>query len=432
MWGEIFYSQPQYFMYAKVGGNKSFCSLTDLEEHGIDVGKFRKTLFISFSTLSGLLFKDPPKIPGDPKNPISSLFSSVGGGFFRILRCAQRILSEEKVREKENNEALLDLLRNSEENIGNVSLTDSREHETDEEQAKSSSEQGDTTVSQTSRNALPQSFLGGDSVQATQAKVDRQATATAFSTTIASIGNIDPSTQAVYDAGSRSIFGSDARDHYGDSRDQSQSGFCQQQGDAHGGSDRYESNNARDENWSEEFDDTMFDYFDDDEAAQADFHDDGYPLNVSASGTKGTTSAVSVQRQRAAEWAAKNLKRTYAKRAAAIAKPTKSVQQQRHDALEYARRVFGDAVLREEDSDNDDRDAELMETIMAGPNRPGSLSSSSACEPPAPAIAVTSACHKSVIDAAKEAARQLEVQATDAFPARYTAEKKRRSKMYLL
>eukprot|EP01033_Poteriospumella_lacustris_P005419 gene5421-3861_t len=200
-----------------------------------------------------------------------------------------------------------------------------------------------------------------------------------------------------------------------------------------------------------------------DEEMDEDDYEDRYPVTSkasSATGAKGTTSAVAEQRRRAAEWAAKNLKMTAAKRAAAAAtasstatdtkrksaasrfgqmKPTKTVEQQRHDALEFARRVFGDAVLREEDSDNDDRDAELVETTAAGRNRRGPSSAaassvSAAREPPAPTIAVTSARGKSAIEAAKEAARQLQEQrlrnqATDAaLRAKDAAEKKKRSK----
>lgn len=196
-----------------------------------------------------------------------------------------------------------------------------------------------------------------------------------------------------------------------------------------------------------------------DEAMDECDYEDDYPVatktSSTATGTKGTTSAVAEQRRRAAEWAAKNLKMTAAKRAATAAsgagatdtkrksaasrfgqmKPTKTVEQQRRDALEFARRVFGDAVLREEDSDNDDRDAEVVEAATAaGRSRRGPSSSSSLSAAPAPAIAVTSARGKSAIEAAKEAARQLQEQrlrnqATDAAGrAKEVAEKKKRSK----
>jgi hypothetical protein len=107
-------------------------------------------------------------------------------------------------------------------------------------------------------------------------------------------------------------------------------------------------------------------------------------------GTYSNDSAVNEQRRRAMEWAARNLALPRSARSATTGnrktaafhfeamKHKKSLEQQRRDAQEYARRVFGESVLRVE------------ETFVQKANE---------------GVAVTSTRGKSMIEQAKQAAR---------------------------
>jgi hypothetical protein len=145
--------------------------------------------------------------------------------------------------------------------------------------------------------------------------------------------------------------------------------------------------------------------------------------NRSRAAASGASSAVNEQRRRAMEWAARNLTITKkpkaaspeSKRAAASRfgeiRPKKSLEQQRRDAKEYARRVFGESVMRPDENEEEENSVQ---------NASG--------------VAVTSARGKSAIEQAKESARQLQEQrlrqqAVDAaHRAKDAAEKKKRSK----